>query len=74
VIPVGNFGLFVEFEELTAALMEIIPVECDNMLVITDVSEELAVSVFIAVHSEPPLQGKRVDLFYYLIFENIVRR
>jgi hypothetical protein len=31
--------------------MEVIPMECDTMLVITDVSEELAASVFIAVPS-----------------------
>lgn len=53
-IYVGNFGLFVLFEGLTAVLMEIRPVECDALLVITDVSEELAASSFIAVHSEPP--------------------
>jgi len=39
-------------------LMEIRHVECDAVLVITDVSEELAASVFIAVHSEPPTREK----------------
>ena len=34
-------------------LVEISPVECDAMLVITDFSEELPASIFIAVRSEP---------------------
>jgi len=57
---------------LTAVLMEIRPVEFDAVLVITDVSKELAASIFIAVHSEPHTREK--GLFIYLIFENIVRR
>jgi hypothetical protein len=52
--------------------MEIRPVEFDAVLVITDVSKELAASIFIAVHSEPHTREK--GLFIYLIFENIVRR
>jgi len=43
---------------LTAVLMEIRPVEFDAVLVITDDSEELAASVFIAVHSEPRTREK----------------
>jgi len=52
--------------------MEIIPVEFDAVLVITDVSEEPGASIFIAVHSEP--RTKEKGLLIYLIFENIVRR
>ena len=57
---------------LIVVLMEIIPVEFDAVLVITDVSEEPAASIFIAVHSEP--RTKEKGLLIYLIFENIVRR
>jgi hypothetical protein len=38
--------------------MEIRPVECDAVLVITDVSEELAASVFLTVNSEAPTREK----------------
>ena len=57
---------------LIAVLMEIRPVEGDAVLVITDVLEELAASIFIAVQSEPPTREK--GRFMYFIFENIVRR
>jgi hypothetical protein len=38
--------------------MEIRPVECDAVLVITDVLEELAACIFIEVHSESPTREK----------------
>lgn len=43
---------------LTAVLMDFRPVEFDAVLVITDVSEELAASVFIVVRPEPTTREK----------------